>query len=216
MFTDNMTIVVLTSVSGHQRDRGWISLDARRVAMYRDCGTAAWVQVVLLGFQHLLLDWLAMNFARARMLLRYISGLLIVWIASAGAAIAQERGNPVGEWRYWGADAWSTRFVPLEQVDATNFSELEVAWIWRGDNFGPEPEYVRSMRTAAFSPLQGPAGLWQRSTRRQGRRSGPLESLRRRAGSGPSVRTTGKELPTQRSTERASSTSPPLDSSSTR
>ena len=42
MFTDNMTIVVLTSVSGHQRDRGWISLDARRVAMYRDCGTAAW------------------------------------------------------------------------------------------------------------------------------------------------------------------------------
>ena len=83
-----------------------------------------------------------MNFARARMLLRYISGLLIVWIASAGAAIAQERGNPVGEWRYWGADAWSTRFVPLEQVDATNFSELEVAWIWRGDNFGPEPEYV--------------------------------------------------------------------------
>jgi quinoprotein glucose dehydrogenase len=53
---------------------------------------------------------------------------------------AQERGNPYGEWRYWGADAWSTRYSPLDQIDAANFSQLQVAWIWRGDNFGPEPD----------------------------------------------------------------------------
>lgn len=48
------------------------------------------------------------------------------------------RGSPDGEWRYWGSDAWSTRYAPLEEIDASNFEDLEVAWIWRGDNFSPE------------------------------------------------------------------------------
>ena len=45
-----------------------------------------------------------------------------------------------GEWRYWGSDAASTRYSPLDQIDASNFGDLEVAWIWRGDNFGPEAD----------------------------------------------------------------------------
>ena len=52
-------------------------------------------------------------------------------------AVAQERGNPYGEWRYQSADAWGTRYSPLDQVNAENFGDLEVAWIFRGDNFGP-------------------------------------------------------------------------------
>jgi len=55
---------------------------------------------------------------------------------------AQERGNPEGEWRYWGGDAWSTRFSPLEQIDADNFGALRVAWQWRGDNFGPNVDFI--------------------------------------------------------------------------
>jgi glucose dehydrogenase len=58
--------------------------------------------------------------------------------AAATPALAQDRGNPVGEWRYWGADAWSTRYTPLEQINAENFADLQVAWIWRGDNFSPQ------------------------------------------------------------------------------
>jgi glucose dehydrogenase len=54
----------------------------------------------------------------------------------AGAA-AQQRGTPDGEWRYWGGDAWSSRFSSLDQINASNFADLEVAWVWRGDNFGP-------------------------------------------------------------------------------
>ena len=54
----------------------------------------------------------------------------------------QERGNPFGEWRYWGADAWSTRYSPLDQINAKNFGDLEVAWVWRGDNFGPNVDFV--------------------------------------------------------------------------
>lgn len=34
-------------------------------------------------------------------------------VAQAGKPLT--RGNAYGEWRYWGADAWSTRYSPLDQ-----------------------------------------------------------------------------------------------------
>ncbi|MGH7501955.1 MAG: PQQ-binding-like beta-propeller repeat protein [Longimicrobiales bacterium] len=52
------------------------------------------------------------------------------------------RGTPEGEWRYWGGDSWSTRYSPLTQIDSSNFANLEVAWVWRGDNFGPETDNI--------------------------------------------------------------------------
>jgi quinoprotein glucose dehydrogenase len=53
------------------------------------------------------------------------------------AQSAQNRMNPDGEWRYQSADAWGTRYSPNDQIDASNFANLEVAWVWRADNFGP-------------------------------------------------------------------------------
>jgi quinoprotein glucose dehydrogenase len=41
------------------------------------------------------------------------------------------RGNVPGEWRFWGADAWSTRYSPLDQINASNFDKLQVAWQWK-------------------------------------------------------------------------------------
>jgi glucose dehydrogenase len=67
---------------------------------------------------------------------------LTLLIGGATTAPAQDRGTPEGEWRYWGSDAWSTRFSPLDQIDASNFGDLEVAWVWRGDNFGPSLDFV--------------------------------------------------------------------------
>jgi quinoprotein glucose dehydrogenase len=61
-------------------------------------------------------------------------------LALPATGLAQARGNPDGEWRYQSADAWGTRFSPVDQIDATNFGDLEVAWIWRADNFGPTLE----------------------------------------------------------------------------
>jgi len=58
-------------------------------------------------------------------------------------AHAQLTGVENGNWRYLGGDAGHTRASPhLNQITADNFSELEVAWIWRGDNFGPAVEYT--------------------------------------------------------------------------
>jgi quinoprotein glucose dehydrogenase len=53
------------------------------------------------------------------------------------------RGNAPGEWRYWGADAWSTRYSPLDQINASNFASLRVAWQWSAAPFGPD-EYYRT------------------------------------------------------------------------
>ena len=53
------------------------------------------------------------------------------------------RGNAPGEWRFWGADAWSTRYSPLTQIDASNFANLQVAWQWNASQFG-EDEYYRT------------------------------------------------------------------------
>ena len=53
------------------------------------------------------------------------------------------RGNVAGEWRYWGADAWSTRYSALDQINASNFDSLTVAWQWNGAPFGYD-EYYRT------------------------------------------------------------------------
>ena len=53
------------------------------------------------------------------------------------------RGNKPGEWRYWGADAWSTRYSALDQIDASNFGSLQVAWQWNAAAFGLD-EYYRA------------------------------------------------------------------------
>ena len=50
-------------------------------------------------------------------------------------------GTENGEWRYLGGDAGHTRSSPLDQINAANFEDLEVAWIWRSDNFGPNIDY---------------------------------------------------------------------------
>ena len=78
---------------------------------------------------------------------RGLQGLVLlltlgVFLALPTLAMAQDRGTPEGEWRYQSGDAWGTRYSVLDQIDAENFEDLELAWVWRGDNYGPHPTYV--------------------------------------------------------------------------
>jgi glucose dehydrogenase len=58
-------------------------------------------------------------------------------------ASAQLPGLEGGEWRYLGGDAGHTRSNPhLTQITAESFERLEVAWIWRADNFGGGVEFT--------------------------------------------------------------------------
>jgi quinoprotein glucose dehydrogenase len=46
-----------------------------------------------------------------------------------------------GEWPTYGADLAGTRYRPLSQINAANFSKLEVAWRFKTDNLGTRPEF---------------------------------------------------------------------------
>src|SRR5437773_4342302 len=39
------------------------------------------------------------------------------------------------------ADLKGSRYSPLDQINASNFNKLEVAWRFKTDNFGPFPEF---------------------------------------------------------------------------
>ena len=45
-----------------------------------------------------------------------------------------------GEWPMYTADLRGSKYSPLDQIDATNFNKLEVAWRFKTDNLGPRPE----------------------------------------------------------------------------
>ena len=60
----------------------------------------------------------------------------------AFVASAQNGAPQAGEWRTYGGDLGNTRYSPLAQIDATNFSKLEVAWRFKADNLGPSKEYT--------------------------------------------------------------------------
>jgi quinoprotein glucose dehydrogenase len=45
------------------------------------------------------------------------------------------------EWPTYGADLASTRYRPLDQINASNFNQLEVAWRFKTDSLGNRPEY---------------------------------------------------------------------------
>src|SRR6478736_677791 len=46
-----------------------------------------------------------------------------------------------GEWPYYTADVRGSRYSPLDQINANNFNQLEVAWRFKTDNLGTRPEF---------------------------------------------------------------------------
>lgn len=70
------------------------------------------------------------------------------WAFSAPPALmAQGPGVEDGAWTYLGGDAWHNRYTPADQIDASNFEDLEIAWEWDAASFGSStpratPSYV--------------------------------------------------------------------------
>lgn len=63
-------------------------------------------------------------------------------VAAAGAAALVAQGGATnGEWPAYGADTGNTRYSPLDQITAANFSKLEIGWRFKTDSLGPRPEY---------------------------------------------------------------------------
>lgn len=55
--------------------------------------------------------------------------------------VVAQKGATNGQWRSWAGDLGSTRYAPLDQINAQNFKTLEVAWRFKTDNLGPRPDF---------------------------------------------------------------------------
>ncbi len=51
-----------------------------------------------------------------------------------------QQGAANSNWSSYGGDTGNTRYSPLSQIDASNFSKLQVAWTFTTANLGPVPE----------------------------------------------------------------------------
>src|ERR1700730_8514880 len=71
-----------------------------------------------------------------------LSGQVYVGGAPApGGKWAAQPSTKNGEWPHYTADIKGNRYSPLDQINASNFSKLEIAWRYQTDNLGPRPEY---------------------------------------------------------------------------
>jgi quinoprotein glucose dehydrogenase len=70
---------------------------------------------------------------------RWILGLILPACLLASEFVLQaQHGAKNGEWITWGGDLGATRYAPLDQIDATNFNNLQVAWRLSSRPFGSE------------------------------------------------------------------------------
>jgi quinoprotein glucose dehydrogenase len=66
----------------------------------------------------------------ARRLFDSVSGQVALAIALCSSPAWAQYGATDGEWRTYAGDLGGTKYSPLNQIDATNFSSLEIAWRW--------------------------------------------------------------------------------------
>jgi quinoprotein glucose dehydrogenase len=68
--------------------------------------------------------------------------LLVIIVSALLPLTTSAQCNPKPtEWPSYAADLAGTRYRPLDQINASNFNDLEIAWRIKTDNFGDRPEY---------------------------------------------------------------------------
>jgi len=65
---------------------------------------------------------------------------LIAGLAMAATAFGQWKPKDT-EWPLYTADLAGSKYRPLDQINASNFNKLEVAWKFKTDNLGTRPEF---------------------------------------------------------------------------
>ena len=71
---------------------------------------------------------------------RFALTMVAFAVLSLTPAFGQHGTPATGEWRVNGGDTGSTRYSPLDQINATNVKNLQVVWRWKAQNMGPTPQ----------------------------------------------------------------------------
>ncbi|MEQ1885270.1 MAG: PQQ-binding-like beta-propeller repeat protein [Bryobacteraceae bacterium] len=65
---------------------------------------------------------------------------VIALVFCAALTLSAQTGAKNGEWPTYGGDTGNTKYSALDQINASNFGKLEIAWRFKTDNLGPIPE----------------------------------------------------------------------------
>ena len=70
--------------------------------------------------------------------------MLSIGVLGFSAAAWSQTGTSVydGDWTSWAGNTFAQRYSPLEQINAENVDELQIAWRFSTANFGPTPDFV--------------------------------------------------------------------------
>jgi quinoprotein glucose dehydrogenase len=73
---------------------------------------------------------------------RLLCTAIVLWVAPwSTISLYGQAGAKNGEWQTYGGDLGNTHYSPLDQINAANFSKLQIAWRFKTENLGPRPEY---------------------------------------------------------------------------
>src|SRR5262245_58131138 len=79
-----------------------------------------------------------------RIALAAVLFVTLVWTVQiqkvSGQQVSAMPSTKNGEWPMYTADLRGSKYSPLEQIDATNFNKLQIAWTFKTDGLGPRPE----------------------------------------------------------------------------
>ena len=71
---------------------------------------------------------------------------LVCWVGWWPSPAHAQHGATNGEWRSYGGDLGSTKYSPLDQIDRTNFGQLEIAWRWQSVDGALDLEALQQTR----------------------------------------------------------------------
>src|SRR5258708_2302707 len=82
--------------------------------------------------------WVKKNQMRALLVRTLTLAVVLASITMRASAQSAASGT---EWPTYGGDLANTRYRPLDQINASNFNKLEIAWRFKTENLGPRPEF---------------------------------------------------------------------------
>jgi quinoprotein glucose dehydrogenase len=76
--------------------------------------------------------------------LRIVPSILALVAGASLAMSAQQGQTPQAQWPTYGGNLASQRYSPLDQINKDNFSKLQIAWRFKTNNLGPNPDNLYS------------------------------------------------------------------------
>src|SRR5215470_15546401 len=70
-----------------------------------------------------------------------VSGQIFIGVAPPAGSYPAQPSTKSGEWPHYNGDIRGTRYSPLDQINASNFGKLEIAWRFKTDNLGSRQEF---------------------------------------------------------------------------